>query len=170
MAFERSKFGDGSAAGAGNVITTVSNHFGRRTELDEESMGIINTEGVLNQLVVDFDSATLVAQDFPLQAFALPARSKVTKVLVDVREAFVLGGTTPAAEIGTSGSAATNGFAITEAQLEALGVYDVTASLGGTWANMLAARTVLGIAFTGTAPTATAVGRARVIIEYAKIV
>lgn len=167
MSFETSKFGDGSAAGAGNVIATVHNHFGQRTELDEESVGIINTEGALNELVIDFDAATLTAAAYPLMAPKLPAGAKITRVLLEVRTAFALGGTTPAIEIGTEGSEVTNGFTITEAQAEAVGMYDLTSALSGTWAAQLAADTTVGIALTGTTPTNGTVGRARAVIQYA---
>ena len=169
MPFERSKFGDGSAAGAGNVITTVANHFGQRSRLDEESQGIINTEGVSNELVVDIDAATITAAAFLLQAQALPAKAKITRVLWETREVFVIGGTTPTLRVGTAGTVATNGVSVSEAQLEAVGLYDITAALGGTWANQLAARTILGLAMAGTTPTNGTVGRGRMVIEYVKV-
>jgi hypothetical protein len=168
MPYERARFGDGSVAGAGNVVLTVSQHFGQRNERDEESAGIVNTQGVYNELTIDFDAATLSAGAFNLTPAAIPAGSRVIRVLVEVQAAFSLGGTTPAVRIGTLGSAPTNGFTISEAQAEAVGMYDVTASVNGTWANQLAARTVVGIALTGTTPTNGTVGRARVIIEYAR--
>lgn len=168
MTYEVSKFGDGSAAGSGNVVQTVHNHYGPRGEADQESAGIINTEGALNELVVDFDAATLTAAAYILMPPALPAGAKVTRVLLEVQEAFVLGGTTPAIEIGTEGSEATNGFTITEAQAEATGMYDLTSALSGTWAARLAARTVLGIALSGTTPTNGTAGRARAVIQYAR--
>lgn len=168
MPYERAKFGDGSAAGAGNVVSTVSQHYGPRGEADQESHGIVNTEGVLNELVVYFDAATLTAAAYNLLPPALPAGAKIIRVLLEVQEAFALGGTTPAIEIGTEGSEVTNGFTITEAQAEATGMYDLTSALSGTWAAQLAARTVLGIALTGTSPTNGTVGRARAVIQYAR--
>jgi hypothetical protein len=169
MPFERSRFGDGSVAGAGNVITTVANHFGQRGRLDEESQGIIDTDGALNELVIDIDAATVTAAAFVLQAQALPIKARIIRVLWETRDVFNLGGTTPSIRIGTAGSVAANGVAVSEAQAEAVGLYDITAALSGTWLNQLAARTVLGLALAGTGPTNGTVGRGRMVIQYAKV-
>jgi hypothetical protein len=164
MPFEQSKFGTGGAAGTGNVVSVVNNFFGQRQT--GKTAGIMNTEGALNELVIDIDRAVLAAGTFPLTAPALPAGAKVIRALVEVQEVFILGGTTPAIKIGTKTTEATNGLTITEAQAEALGVYDVTASLAGTWLAGLAARTTLGIALSGTGPTNGATGKARVVVQY----
>jgi hypothetical protein len=83
-----------------------------------------------------------------------------------VKEAFVIGGTTPAIVIGTEGSEATNGFVISEAQGEATGTYDVSGTLTGTWAAPLAAATTVGIDMSGTSPTVTDAGLAEVVVKY----
>lgn len=164
MAFEQSKFGTGGAAGTGNVVTTVNNFFGQRKT--GKGAGIMNTQGALNELVIDLDRDMVAAAGFALMAPTLPAGAKVIRALVEVQEVFILGGTTPAIKIGTKTTESTNGISISEAQAEALGVYDITASLAGTWAAGLAAKTTLGIALTGTSPTNGATGKARVVIQY----
>lgn len=167
MGYEQSKFGDGSATGAGNVTTAVHNHYGPFS--GGKTVGVIKTEGAINEMTIDLDGAMVSAEAFPLLAPKLPAYSKVVAVYVEVETVFTLGGTTPAVSIGTEGSESTNGFDISEAQLEALGVYDVTATLAGTWAAGLTAETTVGIDLTGTTPTSASTGQARIVIQYVKV-
>lgn len=164
MGFETSKFGDGSAAGSGNVVTTVNNHYGPRTS--GKTQGVVKTEGTYNELTFQVDAAMVSAEAFPLLAPKLPAGAVIKDVTVWVEEAFALGGTTPVIEIGTEGSEATNGFTISEAQAEAAGVFSGTAALSGTWAAPLAAETTVGIDLAGTTPTVGTAGKMRVTIHY----
>ena len=102
----------------------------------------------------------------------IPAGSIITAAYFETTEVFVLGGTTPALEVGTSGSEATNGVTVTEAQLETVGADDITAALSGTWAAgvALVADTVVGVAFSGSTPTAVSgSGKARVTVVYKKL-
>lgn len=168
MAYEQSKFGDGSATGAGNVTTAVHNHYGRRNEVNN-TVGVFDTDGAVRELVIDFTGSTVSKAAYPLLAPTIPAGSIIEDVYLEVLEAFVLGGTTPAIEIGTEGSEVTNGFTITEAQAEATGIKDLTSALSGTWAAGLAANTVIGIALTGTTPTVTSAGKARAVIRYVQV-
>ncbi|NOQ73238.1 MAG: hypothetical protein GQ574_14620 [Crocinitomix sp.] len=78
----------------------------------------------------------------------------------------MLGGTTPVIDIGTESTEATNGFTITEAQAEAVGMYDLTSALAGTWAAGLAADTTVGLLLGGTSPTVTSAGKAKIVIRY----
>ena len=164
MGFEQSKFGDGSASGSGNVTTAVNTHFGPFSR--GKTQGKANTMGFDKELTFDFDAAMVSAEAFPLLAPSLPAKAVITKVVVEITEAFALGGTSPVIEFGTEGSEATNGFTITEAQAEAAGIYNLTSALSGTWAAGLAAATTLGIDLAGTSPTVGTAGKGRVIIEY----
>lgn len=167
MGFEQSKFGDGSAAGSGNVVSTVSNHYGPRDT--GKTTGVIRTSGAVNELTLDIDGEMVGDAAYALVVPKIPANSIVEDVFVEVTEAFVLGGTTPAIEIGTEGTEATNGVTITEAQAEATGVYDVTSALAGTWAAGLSAETTLGLALSGTSPTVTDAGKMRVVIRYVHV-
>lgn len=169
MAFEQSKFGDGSASGAGNVTTAVHNHYGPYTEMKNTVGRYQQDQGATQELVIDFDGTVVGDAAFPLLAPTLPAGAIIEDVYLYVEEAFVLGGTTPAIEIGTEGTEATNGFTISEAQAEATGMKDLTSALSGTWAAGLAADTVVGIALSGTTPTVTSAGKARVVIHYARV-
>lgn len=169
MAYEQSKFGDGSASGAGNVTTAVHNHYGPYTEVNKTVGNSQDDQGFMKELVIDFDGTVVGNAAYPLLAPTLPAGAIIEDVYLFVDEVFVLGGTTPAIEIGTEGSEATNGFSISEAQAEAVGTYDLTSALSGTWAAGLAAATTVGIALSGTTPTVTSAGKARVVIRYARV-
>jgi len=96
-------------------------------------------------------------EDFNEVSGVLPAGFLITEVLLKVGDAFVLTGTTPAVEIGTSGSEATNGVTITEAQIEDdESIVDLTSALSGTWAAILVADTTVNIVLSGTgSPTLT---------------
>lgn len=166
MGYEVAKFGDGSATGAGNVTTQVTQHYGVRDT--GKTHGVAKTEGHVNELVLNIDAAMVSAEAFPLTAEApyLPAKAIIEDVYVEVTEAFALGGTTPVIEIGTEGSEATNGFTISEAQAEAATIYDLTSALSGTWAAGLAAQTTIGIDLAGTSPTVGTAGKMKVVIRY----
>lgn len=167
MAYEQSPFGDGSTSGNGNVTTTVNNHYGPR--MTGKTQGSMKTEGALGELVFDVDGEMVGNEAFALLAPQVPAGTLVTAVYVEVTEAFVVGGTSATINIGTEGSENTNGFEVTEAQAEAVGVYDVTSSLQGTWAAGLAAATTIGIDMDGTSPTVTAAGKMRVVVKYVDV-
>lgn len=96
--------------------------------------------------------------DFLVVSGTLPAGYKIVQALVDVTEVFVIGGTTPNIAIGTSSSEETNGLLISEAILEAAGKADVTSTLTGTWAALLAAATSVSVVLEGDT-TITAAGR-----------
>ena len=164
MGYEQSKFGDGSASGSGNVTTTVNNHYGPRES--GKTVGVVKTEGTYNELTFQVDAAMVSAEAFPLLAPKLPAGAVIKDVTVWVEEAFALGGTTPVIEIGTEGSEATNGFTLSEANVESTGVINATSALSGTWAAPLAAETTVGIDLAGTTPTVGTAGKMRVTIHY----
>lgn len=159
MGYETSKFG-----GLSNVTTTVNTHFGPRSS--DGAVGVAKTEGYSNELVISFTGDDVGNAAYPLLAPSLPAGAVIEDVILKVSEAFVLGGTTPAIEVGTETSEATNGFTISEAQAEATGTYDLTSALSGTWAAPLAAATTVGLAMSGTSPTVTSAGKAKVIVRY----
>ena len=165
MAYETSQFGDGVST---TRVTNVNNHYGPKET--GSAKGVVKTEGPLNVLSITFDGTDLSNGDFPVGPdFKLPAGAVPERAYVKVTEAFVIGGTSPTANIGTDGSEGTNGVEISEAQLEATGTYDITSTLAGTWASPLAAQTTVGLAMDGTSPTSTSAGKAKLIIEYALV-
>jgi len=168
MGYETSPFGDNVLTGSGgNVTTRVSNHYGPRSP--GKTVGKVKTEGVMNELTINIDGTMVGNEAYALLAPTLPAGAVIEDVYAKVTEAFVLGGTTPAIEVGTETSEATNGFTITEAQAEAVGTYDLTGALSGTWAAPLAAATTVGLDLSGTSPTVTSAGKMDVVIRYAVV-
>lgn len=140
----------------------VYNYYGPRDS--GKTAGKIKTEGSVVEASIFVDSGMIGGTNY--QAFKLPAKAKVVSVYAKVTEAFALGGTTPTILIGTDTSEVTNGAVISEAQAEAVGTYDITSTLTGTWANQLAAETTVGLALGGTSPTKTSVGKIQFVIRY----
>lgn len=168
MAFETSKFGYAGGATTADSYG-VHTHYGPREV--GKGTGVTTTSGFMNELSLDIDGEMVGDAAFALIAPVIPAGSRVEDVFLEVTEAFVLTGTSPTVAVGTEGSEVTDGVTLTEAQVEAVGVYDVTAGLTGTWAGDtgLAADTTLGIALGGTSPTVTAAGKMRLVIRYVNV-
>ncbi len=172
MAYSRAPFGEGGATGSGNVVRAVNTSFGRRASGD--TAGKFSTDGSVQELVFELNGTMVSAQAFSALAPTIPKSAKVLQVLVEVTEAFVLGGTTPIVRVGTSGSTTANGVQLSEAQAEAIGIYDVTSTGAGTWAttagaNLGSSVTTVGINLTGGSPTSTTAGKARVVVRYMKV-
>lgn len=167
MSYEQSKFGDGSTAGNGNVVTTVNNHYGARDI--GGTVGRTSTDGFMNELTIDLNGDIVENEAFVLLPPTIPALSNIVEVFLEVEEAFDLTGTTPVIAVGTESSETTNGVEISETQAENVGMYDITSTLKGTWAATggLTADTVVGIAKDGTNPVSASDGKARLIIRYA---
>lgn len=170
MARYQTPFGNNVLVGSGgNVTSVVHNNFGPRDT--GETVGVNKVEGMKEELVMDLTPELI--NDGQLIPFVLPAGAVITAVYMDVEEAFTLTGTTPAVEVGTAGSEATNGFTITEAQLEATASVNLTAALSGTWDGEapLAANTIIGIAVSGsgTPTVADGAGKARITILFDRI-
>lgn len=161
MGYERAKFGDGSASGSGNVTTAVNNHYGPRDT--GKTVGTFYTNGVERELSMDIDAEMLSNDAFALLPPLLPAGAVVLECYADVTEAFDVG--TGTLSVGTEGSEATNGVDVSEAQLEAVGVYDITSTVAGTWANPLAAETTVGLVWSSTVADLD-VGKVRVVVRY----
>ena len=164
MAFETSQFGDGVST---TRVTDVHTYFGTRDS--GKTQGKTRTAGFVTEMTIDIDGDMVSAAAYPLIAPEILAKSIIEDVYMEVTEAFVLGGTSPTIEVGTETSEATNGFTISEAQAETVGIYDLTSALSGTWAAGLAADTTLGLAMAGTSPTVTSAGKLRVVIRYVSV-
>lgn len=143
----------------------VSNYYGARDT--GKTRGIIKTEGSIVELSVMIEAADIGSALY--QAPKIPAGALIVGAYAKVSEAFALGGTTPTIDIGTEGSETTNNVALSEAQAEAVGTYDIFSSAAGTWAASLAAETTVGVALGGTTPTVGAAGKVEVIIQYTQV-
>lgn len=140
----------------------VNNYYGVRTT-DEQRSSVQYVGGNKFTIEVAFRGA-----DISLDAFVtLPAGANITSATLEVIDVFALAGTTPTVNLGTKGSAATNGFPITEAQIEAASVYDLTGALTGTWAAPLVAETIIDLELAGAGAALTAdTGHAVIKVNY----
>jgi len=145
------------------VINGVKNYYGAKGRF-EATQGVLETDGCVKEGVVVF-----TGDNYASVAFSLPAGAAIVgKPLVEITEAFVLGGTTPTINIGVSGSHGTNYLAeISEANAEAVGTY-ASAAPAGTLAvdTPLAAAASIVVALDGTSPTITAAGQCKVVFQY----
>lgn len=147
------------------TVNGVTNYYGPRNRYE----GVGGSEGTKDDVryfVLDFSGS-----DYTTARGTLPAGATIVgNALVEVREAFNLGGTTPTINVGVLTTAVTNRLAqLSEAQAEALGTYSV-ASAGTLAANTpLAAAVTIAVELGGTTPTATGVGQARLVIPYLSI-
>ena len=147
------------------TVNGVTNYYGPRTRFDTQA-GQIGTTGAEKQLVIFFDGS-----NFASVRGTLPAGATVHgNTVVEITEAFNLGGTTPVINVGVSGAEGTNRVAqLSEAQAEAVGTYSV-ASAGTLAVNTpLAAAADIRVALGGTSPTSTGVGAAKLIVKYTTI-
>ena len=145
----------------------VINIYGPRP-VPDMARGTMKTEGGFNELTFEF-SGKDINENLTNVLNILPAGIRFVDFYVEVQEAFVVSGTTPALEIGTNGSEETNGFTISEAILEAVGVSAVSTTFAGTWNASLAAETSVGFELSGTNPVVTDAGHARVVARYIKV-
>lgn len=147
------------------VQNGVTNYYGPRNRYE----GVGGSEGAVadqRYLVLDVGGA-----DYLTAKMTIPAGTVVTgQALVEVREAFVLGGTTPVINVGVQGSEGTNRLAqLSQAQAQALGTYSI-ASAGTLAVNTpLAAAVTIAVALGGTSPTITPAGKFRLLIPAAAI-
>lgn len=145
------------------VVNGVKNYYGAKGRF-EAVQGVLETDGCVKEGVVVF-----TGDNYSLVSFKLPAGAAIVgKPLVEITEAFVLGGTTPTINIGVSGSHGTNYLAeISEANAEAVGTY-ASAAPAGTLAvdAPLAAEATIVVGLDGTNPTITAAGQCKVVFQY----
>lgn len=145
----------------------VTNKYGP-VPVPDMARGVIKTSGIENEMTFEF-SGKDINENLVNVLNTLPEGIRFQHFVVDVQEAFVLTGTTPALEIGTNGTEETNGFTVSEAQLEAVGITALpVTSFNGTWASTLASTTDVGFALSGGSAAVTNAGHARVIATYIK--
>ncbi len=147
---------------ASQTINGVRNVYGPRTR-HEGVAGSMSTRDEERAYVVWFDGANYTAVTGALPAGAVLSENAI----VEVTEAFVLGGTTPTIAIGVQSSEVTNRIAlVSEAQAEAVGTYSIATA--GTLAKdtPLAAAVVIKVALGGGTPTITSAGKMKVSVRY----
>lgn len=144
------------------TVNGVRNFYGPRSRF-EGVQGSMHTQDDERALVIWFDGANYLQV-----TGTLPAGAVITEnALVEIAEAFVLGGTTPVINIGKSGSEGTDRLAqMSQAQAQALGTYSIAPA--GTLAKdtPLTAATTIKVALGGTSPTITSAGKLKLTIRY----
>lgn len=155
-------YDNGSALG-------VFNHYGVR-----ETGGAVGQERLTNTTyIVRIDLtgqsiADVIAGFMP--PVYIPKYANFVSAMLQVDEAFVVTGTTPTLLVGATGSVPTNGFIITETELETVGLKALADTGQGTWAighaSGTAAAAKIDIEFEGDAAIATTSGKGTLILEY----
>lgn len=168
MGYAAANFGLPSGA---NVTTQVHTEYGVR--VTGGNVGPLLVDGIDNEWVLEITGQNFVdiGEQLSLAATFIPIGSVLRRATAAVITAFTMTGTTPSVKIGTFSSEATNGVSLTQAQVQAVGFYDITATQAGTWAaaTPLAARTQVGMALAGTTPTLSTTGEMRVTLTFAGI-
>lgn len=145
-----------------STLNGVTNYYGPRHR-HEGVQGQMNTIGAERQLVIHFSGDT-----YGTVTGTLPAGAVVVgNAVVEITEAFNLGGTTPTLNVGVATTESTNRLAqLSEAQAEAVGTYSLVPA--GTLAKdtPLATAVTIKVALGGTTPTATNAGKAKLIVPY----
>lgn len=144
----------------------VSNQYGQR--FSGNSVGVERTSNSVEVLSVNFTGTSLNEAFLP--PVYVPRGAHVLRYVLRVDEAFVLGGTTPVVNIGGT-APATNGVALTQAELQAVGTKIPASTGAGTWSVTSATGTTaserVAKSLTGTTPTVQAgVGKATLSVEY----
>ena len=153
-------------SGVKEVVNGVTNYYGPRKRFDTQA-GQIGTTGSEKQLVIFFDGTNISQVRATLPVGAVIHGNTV----VEIAEAFNLGGTTPVLNIGLVGTEGTNRLAqISEAQAEATGTYSI-APAGSLAVNtpLTAAADIRVALGGGGSNTIGAVGQAKVIVRYTTI-
>lgn len=173
MPFYATPFGNGisSLSTGGNVVVASGvPHVYVGARDTGGTAGVLRVDGLTEQLIINLDGTMFNDSiDAGLVDYIIPAGAIIKAAYIDVEEAFAISGTdTLAVEVGTSGTEATNGFTITEAQIEATNSVNLTSALSGTWdaEAPLAADTTVAIVLSGTNPVITDAGKARITIVY----
>jgi len=146
-----------------NTGIDVHNHYGPRAV--GGGSGVVGTVGREVELSMDLTGEIVTNGGPILVDYIIPAGAIIEKAYLVVTEVAVFGNDDNVVDVGTDTSEATNGFTITDAQLEATGTVDLTSELSGTWAAPLAADTTVGFAVSGTTASMTG-GKAKVIVKY----
>ena len=146
-----------------NTGLGVNNHYGPRE--NGPGAGVIGTQGREVEFSLDITGEVATNGGPLLVDFVIPAGSIIVKAYLVVTEVAVFGNADNVVDVGTDTSEATNGFTITNDQLEAIATTDLTSELSGTWAAPLAADTTVGVVVSGTTASMTG-GKAKVIVKY----
>lgn len=144
----------------------VNNQYGQR--FSGNSVGVERTSNSVEVLSINFTGTSLNEAFMP--PVYVPRGAHVLRYVLRVDEAFVVTGTTPVLNIGGT-LPGTNGVALSEAELEAVGTKIPASAGAGTWSTTSATGTTaterVSKTLTGTTPAVQAgVGKATLSVEY----
>lgn len=150
-----------NAAGIG-----VSNFYGARES--GGSVGVEDHDGSTWSVSIAFTGASLNHSFVP--PVSIPKGAQFKRAFLRVDEAFSLGGTTPTVIFGGT-VPATNGFALSQAELQTIGTKTPASTGTGTWAQASTTGTTAAEKVTkalgGTTPTVLATqGKGTLVLEY----
>lgn len=133
------------------------------------AVGKMDHDGVEASVAFSFTGRSLSEGFVP--PVVIPKGARFTRAFLRVDEAFALGGTTPTVQVGAAGSVATNGFVLSEAELENIGTKAPASAGAGTWSTTSTTGTTaaakLAFALGGTTPTVDAsIGKATLVLYY----
>lgn len=134
------------------------------------SVGVEHSQDSIVRLAINLTGEML--NDGFVPQVNVPKYASFKSAHITVHEAFVVTGTTPTILVGAAGSVATNGFIITETELETLGSRKLANDGEGTWdiahATGTTAAAFVDIEFEGDAAVTDA-GRATLVLEYVNL-
>lgn len=152
----------------------VNNHYGVRDT--GGGVGVETSSGSNFTLRIDLTGQSINdAIGGFMPPVVVPKGAKFKSAVLRVDEAFVVTGTSPTVRIGASGSIATNGVVITEAELENIGTKALTSTGAGTWSfasttgTTAAAKVALDLGGTDTPAVAATSGKGTLILEYVSV-
>lgn len=144
------------------TVNGVKNAYGPRHRFEAVG-GEMGTHGEIHILTI-----LLAGDTYGNVSVKLPAGANLMEnALVEVAEAFVLGGTTPVINIGKNGSEGTDRIAqVSQAQAQATGWYSIATAGLLAKDTPLTAATTITVALGGTSPTITSAGKMKITIPY----
>jgi hypothetical protein len=145
----------------------VNNFYGARDT--GTSVGVEQSSDGIHQLSIAFTGDSL--QDAYMPPYFILKGALFKRAVLRVDEAFNITGTTPTIIFGSTGSEATNGFVLTEAELETVGTKTPASTGLGTWSQTsstgVLANAKVGRVLGGTTPAVVkGVGKATLILEF----
>lgn len=145
----------------------IYNHYGPRDV--GGTVGVEQSSDGVHQLSITFTGDSL-NEPF-ISPYKMLQGAHVLRTILRVDQAFALTGTTPTVQFGSTGSVATNGIALTAAELGAIGTKLPADQGKGTWSPTsttgLTSNDRVAVLLGGTTPAVTkGVGKGTLLVEF----
>lgn len=151
-----------------NAGLGVFNQYGARDT--GGAVGVERSQNSVVRLSINLTGEMLNSGFVP--PVVIPKYASFKSAQITVHEEFVVTGTTPTILVGAAGSVATNGFIISETELETLGSKKLANDGEGTWdiahATGTTAAAKVAFEFEGDAAVTNA-GKATLVLEYVNL-